>query len=291
MHTSIYSQIPTYDIFREPEERKRPVTVTHTNGLFPQKKIWLSPHRKNYYLLMYITHGSGRHWVDTVPYEFKADTLFFSTPEQIHVKEDVITSGTVICFTDEFFAIEQNADLLKLQFMQSIPLGNELLLTPADKIEIPAIMRYILVEYQNINDLHDEMLYAYLRVLLIYLARIYNKQYNGVELGKRHELYQRFRSSVEESYKKIHDASHYADLLNISVSHLNKLIKEHSGKTVMMHLHERQILEAKRLLFSTHMSVKEIAYNLGFHDDSYFSRFFKRMTSLTPMAYRAGISE
>ena len=175
--------------------------------------------------------------------------------------------------------------------MQSIPLGNELLLTPADKIEIPAIMRYILVEYQNINDLHDEMLYAYLRVLLIYLARIYNKQYNGVELGKRHELYQRFRSSIEESYKKIHDASHYADILNISVSHLNTLIKEHSGKTVMMHLHERQILEAKRLLFSTHMSVKEIAYNLGFHDDSYFSRFFKRMTSLTPMAYRAGISE
>jgi AraC-like DNA-binding protein len=80
-------------------------------------------------------------------------------------------------------------------------------------------------------------------------------------------------------------------MLNISISHLNALIKEQSGKTVMMHVHDRQTLEAKRLLYSTSMSVKEIAFDLGFKDASYFNRFFKRVASVTPLAYRNVISE
>jgi len=59
----------------------------------------------------------------------------------------------------------------------------------------------------------------------------------------------------------------------------------------MMHLHDRQVLEAKRLLYNTGMSVKEIAFNLGFKDSSYFIRFFKRMTSVTPLSYRTDIGE
>jgi AraC family transcriptional activator of pobA len=291
MRTSAGSRIQIHDIFREPGEKVRPVTVNHNEGLLPQKRIWLSPHRKNYFLLMYIKEGSGRHWVDTVPYEFRADTLFFSTPEQVHVKEDVKTSGAAICFTSEFYAMEQNADLLKLPFIQNIPIRNELILTPEDKIEIPEIIRHIIKEYKHPVDLHDEMLYAYIRVLLIYIGRIYNRQFNGVALGQRQELYRRFQSSIEDNYKRIRDVNTYADMLNISVSHLNALIREQTGKTVMMHLHDRQILEAKRLLYSTGMSVKEIAFNLGFRDTSYFNRFFKRITSTTPLEYRTTISE
>lgn len=79
----------------------------------------------------------------------------------------------------------------------------------------------------------------------------------------------------------------YAQLLHLSANHLNTIIKEQSGKTVLQHLHARQLLEAKRLLYHTDLSVKEIAFELGFQDAAYFTRFFKRLTGTTPLAYRA----
>ena len=70
---------------------------------------------------------------------------------------------------------------------------------------------------------------------------------------------------------------------------LSEVVKEQSGKPAISHIHERLILEAKRLLFHTDGSVKEIAYDLGFEDDSYFNRFFKRITQQTPSEYRKHI--
>jgi AraC-like DNA-binding protein len=283
--------IPLYSIFREPGERTRLVTVDYNDELLPQKKIWLSPHRKDYYLLMFIKTGSGRHWVDMVPYEFKSETLFFSTPEQVHAKDDVRTTGIAICITNDYFQLKQNADLLLLPFMQNMNFSNELILEKDDKNSISELMQHIVTEYEHMEDLQDEMLYAYIRILFIYLARIYNKQHKNADPLQRHELYRRFQAGIENNYKSISEVKTYATMLNISVSHLNAFIKEQSGKTVMMHVHDRQILEAKRLLYNTSMSVKQIAFNLGFKDTSYFNRFFKRITSVTPLDYRNEISE
>lgn len=63
-------------------------------------------------------------------------------------------------------------------------------------------------------------------------------------------------------------------------------MKAQSGKPAIKHVHERLVLEARRLLFYTDQSLKEIAFGLGFSEASYFSRFFKRETDLTPLAYR-----
>jgi AraC family transcriptional activator of pobA len=66
-------------------------------------------------------------------------------------------------------------------------------------------------------------------------------------------------------------------------------VKEQSGKSAIMHIHERIVLEAKRLVFHTNSSVKEIAFELGFEDASYFNRFFKRLTGITPVEYKNAI--
>ena len=81
----------------------------------------------------------------------------------------------------------------------------------------------------------------------------------------------------------------YAEMLNISAGHMGDVVKEQSGKPAIAHIHERVILEAKRLLFHTDYVIKEIAFHLGFEDASYFSRFFKRMTGHTPVDYRLNI--
>lgn len=71
--------------------------------------------------------------------------------------------------------------------------------------------------------------------------------------------------------------------------HLSEVVKAQSGKPAIKHIHERLVLEARRLLFHTPESLKEIAFNLGFSEASYFTRFFKRETGLTPAEYRTSI--
>ena len=80
-------------------------------------------------------------------------------------------------------------------------------------------------------------------------------------------------------------------MLNISAGHLSELVKAQSGKPAIKHIHDRLVLEARRLLFHTSKSSKEIAYDLGFSDASYFNRFFKRETAITPNDYRNQIRE
>ena len=96
---------------------------------------------------------------------------------------------------------------------------------------------------------------------------------------------------INASFRELKEVGDYAAGLNISAGHLSEVVKVQSGKPAIKHIHERLILEAKRLLFHTNTPLKEIAYELGFSDASYFNRFFKRETDLTPAAYRSKIRE
>ena len=130
-----------------------------------------------------------------------------------------------------------------------------------------------------------------MQALLIYLSRIYERQYEDSIPAPNVQLLTRFQGCIEAGYKELHDVGAYAKLLNMSASHLNNLVREQSGRSAMEHIHERLVLESKRLLFNTSLSVKEIAFELGFKDDSYFNRFFKRYENATPTAYRANIRQ
>ncbi len=149
----------------------------------------------------------------------------------------------------------------------------------------------MVAESQGELDFQHEIIHAYLNVLILLLSRIYNRQFSQAEPFHNRAFYRRFQTCIEENSKQIHQVNAYAQLLNVSASHLNALIKAQSGKTVIGHIHERLLLEAKRILFHTERSVKQVAFELGFRDSSYFNRFFRRMTGQTPLAYRSTIRE
>jgi AraC-like DNA-binding protein len=102
-------------------------------------------------------------------------------------------------------------------------------------------------------------------------------------------LLKRYLNKIEDNYTQSHEVADYADMLNISPGHLSQVVKEQSGSSAITHIHDRLIMESKRLLFHTDHSIKEIAFRLGFEDASYFNRFFKRMVNDTPVAYRTTI--
>ncbi len=284
--------IPTYALNHDGTDNTL-FDIRQANGKFIQQRAnFLIPHRKDYYLLVMVKQGSSRHWVDMKPYTLEPDTFYFSTPAQVHLKEQTEPLiGTLLCFTDEFLSLEDNHSLKVLPIIQNPHNGHELKLLPTEILFIDDILQKMHTEYQQKNTWKGGMLQAYLRVLLIYLSRLYTEQFQDTEKSEGRVLLEKFRSLIEEEYVKLHEVAAYAGLLNISPGHLSDLIKQQSGKTAIAHIHDRLMLEAKRLLFHTEQSVKEIAFGLGFEDAAYFNRFFKRSANQTPVAYRTQIRD
>lgn len=284
-----HPQVPVYSL--EPDETgNKQFRVYNFEGNLPNHADLLIPHRKNHYLLVFTRQGGSRHWVDTTPYVLKDNTIYFTGPNQVIVKEEVNELwSTGLAFTDEFLALQGNASLNRLPLIQNSQNGHELLLTDADILFVEDMLNKIRMEYQKPGEWQQRMLTAYLTVLLTYLSRLYTGQFTGIDSSVDKLLLKKFQSKIDENFQQLHEVGDYASMLHISAGHLSEVVKNHSGKPAIKHIHERLVLEARRLLFHTNNSLKEIAYDLGFSDASYFNRFFKRETGVTPADYRANI--
>jgi len=290
-HT-VETYVPIYSLEQTSSGRHKQFEIAQNNGLTQQHKdLFFVPHRKDFYLLAFVRSGGSRHWLDMVPYTLQPDTLYFSAPHQVFLKEQGTFEATAISFTQEFLDIEEGGLFKNLPIIQNRYNGHELRLAPEDVSFIDDITKKLLIEFQQGQGWRNSMLLAYLRVLLIYLSRLYTAQFTSSEPSADRDLLNRFKTLVGEDFSKSHDVATYADRLNLSAGHFSELIKKQSGKTPIEHIHDRLLLEAKRLLFHTDASMKEIAFQLGFEEASYFNRFFKRLTSSTPLAYRSTIRE
>jgi AraC-like DNA-binding protein len=253
---------------------------------------FLIPHRKGYYFMAFVREGSSRHWIDTTPYILQPNSFYFTTPHQVHLKEEPRPmTGYALSFAEEFLALDDSGFLKGLPIIENPHNGHELRLSEADQVFIEDILDKLLLEYGAGNPWQNNMLVAYMRVLLIYLSRLYTEQCSRYASAPDRVLLRRFLSAVSASYAQLHEVSAYAELLNISAGYLSEVIKEQSGRPAIAHIHERLVVEARRLLFHTDLAVKEIAFELGFEDASYFNRFFKRLTQQTPVEYRTHIRE
>lgn len=293
MQTLTESNIPVYTLEEGGHYGEKYFEIAKCVGLTShQKDYFFVPHRNNFYKLILVREGNSRHWVDMVPFTVKPNAFYFSSPQHIVLKEENSYSDVVaICFTDEFLEIEENRMLRKLPIIQNLRNEHELVLSDEDITYLNDVIDKLIAEYKHENGWRNSMLSAYLQVMLIYLSRIYTERFADNNSHENRELLKRFQSLITENFNTVHDVAGYAAMVNLSAGHFSELIKVQSGKTAMQHIHERLLLEAKRLLFHTQTSVKEIAFQLGFEDASYFNRFFKRLTSATPAEYRSSIRE
>ena len=291
MHILNYNQqLPIYSLEPDDITGNKHFRVYNYEGNLPNQSELLIPHRKDHYLFVFIRRAGSRQWIDMVPYILKDNTVYFSGPNQIIVKEEFEQLwSTGIAFTSEFLSFQENASLSKLPLIQNLYNGHELLLKEADVNFVEDMLAKINAEYQNPSEWQQRMLAAYLTVLLTYLSRLYTAQFKDNDTSMDKLLLQQFQAKINECFRELHEVGDYASLLHISAGHLSEVVKTQSGKPAIKHIHERLVLEARRLLFHTHNSLKEIAFDLGFADASYFNRFFKRETGVTPAEYRANI--
>lgn len=151
-------------------------------------------------------------------------------------------------------------------------------------------MEQMKTEMQNPALAQYELLVSYLKIFLITASRLKTEQQpemaaslNGL---KEPFILQNLKDAIEKNFKTKHSASEYASTLNISAKALAKITKTHFNKTLTALISERIIIEAKRELYLTNKAIKEIAWELGYEDEYYFSRFFKTNADISPQMYR-----
>jgi len=148
----------------------------------------------------------------------------------------------------------------------------------------------VFVEEFNTSDvIQNEMLLVLLKRLIIFITKLAKTEYvPNVKLqDERLDIFRKFNLLVEANYHTEHTVNFYAQSLNKSPKTLSNIFAIYNQKTPVQVIQDRIIIEAKRLLTYTNKSTKEITHALGFEDSAYFCNFFKRHTSMTPLAFRA----
>jgi AraC family transcriptional regulator, transcriptional activator of pobA len=253
------------------------------------------PHRHNYYEVLFFNESGGYHEIDFVSYQINESSFHFISPEQVHLlRRDKHTTGYVLSFSGVF--VEETSGR---GFVERFPFFNNTFSSPVVRIDtaderrnISDIISKIGKEYSSGDEDKANVICSYLSILLVTAKRLYTPQnHAGTIMLVRSELTQKFKVAVDKDFLRVKTVNEYARLLNITPGHLNDTVHHDTGKTASEIIHERIILEAKRFLYRSEKSVKEIAYALGYEDPSYFIKFFKVNTEVTPEYFRKHIRE
>ncbi len=252
--------------------------------------------RNNYFSVIWIKEGGGKLKSDFSVYNFEQDTLLAFAPYQpFMLSTDKPIKGTAIQFHPDFFCIHKHHKEVSCSGV----LFNNIYNPPYVKVDAASAATFGLIENQikvempNQGLAQYEILVSYLKIFLITASRLKTEQQAAArmpdEADKEPFILQNLKESIEEHYKTKHSASEYADLLNISAKALARITKTHFNKTISNLIAERIVIEAKRELYLTNKPVKEIAWELGYEDEYYFSRFFKTNADVSPQLYRDSV--
>lgn len=247
------------------------------------------PHRHDFYTVLIVNSAEGEHHIDFNQYALGQQQLFFVSPGQVHqVIEHSKPKGYVLTFS-HLFLFENGIDQ---SFIDSLNLFQDYGQSPPlepKETEFKAIQKLVKQIYKlhhSDKDLKSQSIGAYLKLILIACNNIccidpvINKHVTSDV-----QLLRNFKVLVDRHYKLQHSATYYADQLNITPDHLNRVIKGKTGKTTKGYIQSRIVTEAKRQLYFTDHSTKTIAYDLGFQEAANFSAFFKKCTGYSPTQF------
>lgn len=286
-----FPQIPHIDL-----DRAQPVAfqIRQLRDLnYPQPQIEKNeqPHRHNFQELIWIASGSGLHEIDGKQLAIHPNTLYLIAQGQVHcfLAAEAI-HGYVLRFTDDFIpdTVAAPTGRFHQALFNNVQTLSALRIDHNDTQSIERLLELLNDEYHRADAAGSEAILQHLlQVLLIKVEQLLDDSADAPgnpESGS--PLLARFLTLLEANYAARHDVEFYAQALATTPRQLSSTVKHHQGKTAKQLIEERLMLEAKRNLRFTDMTVKEIAEQLGFSDPSYFSKVFRRHTSLSPQIFK-----
>ena len=253
------------------------------------------PHIHHCYQIVWFIQGTGKHYVDFQEYPVEDNMLFFVSPGQIHWFDKTSRfDGVIIQFDESYLSDERQNDnvFLKYNIFNAFDDKPCFKVSDACARSLSSIIEEIRDELTHKNDFaHAEYLNHLIKLFLIHIQRMGERE-STIQLqpnNSTHRTFVKFRQMLEQHYRQLHTAKEYALYMNITTRTLYNNVMEVAHTTPLQMIDDRIILESKRMLKHTSLRVKEIAYQLGFDDPSYFVKFFKKQAGCLPWNFVTGI--
>jgi AraC family transcriptional activator of pobA len=258
---------------------------------FDKAKPFATPRQNPYFSILLVRTGKGRVIRDGAGFLFEKECLLcFSIYQPYTIVAEGDFEGVLLNFHPSFFCLfehrhEVSCNGVLFNNLYDTPVVD---LEPGDGRSLMTIAGQIKGELSQRGNPDKDILLSFLKVFLINASRIKMEQQRADAAGnqKATPVLSNLTDAIEKHYKTLHQAGDYEKLLHVSASVLNKASKTYFRKTLTSLIAERLIIEAKRQLYLTAKPVKEIAFELGYADEFYFSRFFKKNAGVSPQTFR-----
>jgi AraC-like DNA-binding protein len=246
-------------------------------------------HSLTYYDITIISNGQGTFSVDQQNNPIETGRVFFTSPGQVRRWDfDIMPHGYVLIFEEEFLCRFFNDPLFvqNLLYFSDNATQSSIALTKAEYNQLKPLLLNIKDEIYRYKVKDEHILRAILYQVLMLLSRMYNSHSQTLAVNHTNRYIHKFTHLVNANYQQNRSVEFYAQQLNITSGHLNNLVKQSLGFSAKHYILNRTLLEAKRLLCYTSLSVDEIAQYLNFDNTSYFVRLFHKNAGETPLQFR-----
>ncbi len=290
-----YSTETFRDRYMKPEKKLNDILkpdfgkffITKVEDMIRLIKLPVPPARATTHIFIYLTEGEAVMNIGSETCTIHKDECLFVPAGQVFSFNNVDENKGYLCSFHNDFVIGKfgKNDLLKtFEFLTiwgnpCVKLGKQI------SKYMHQLLQRIFTDYKANGLTHTDILQSYFIALLCEINHVYaplsdSQQIQSVRLTNK------FKELIFKHIKTTHLVGDYASLLHISPNHLNRVVKQITGKSPTKWIDEALILEAKVLLYQTNFSMSQISEEIGICDPSYFSRLFKKYERLTPLEFR-----
>jgi len=282
--------LPIYDIVTLSQQQEHDLQISRFGEYIDSHhKNLHAPHKHSFYHLVLYTKGSGKQTIDFQNFPVRPYQIYFMIPGQVHSWDfEGEVDGYIINFSAALF----QSFLLKANYLEDFPffsgdVQDAVIDIPKQLQEkVIALFEELIKENETVKPMGTDLVKTIMLQLFIHIARLNIAIQQSPVPSYNYTLLRNFQKLIEKNYVQLKLPKQYADLLYITSNHLNALCNDVLGMPAGEVIRNRVILEAKRLLINQDMTVQEISNHLNFADNSYFTKFFKKQTGLTPEEFR-----
>lgn len=257
---------------------------------------------QNFYSIGFKRNIQGKFMYGQQEYDFDEGLMAFVAPGQIvNIKVDKVSemkpTGLLLFVHPDFLWNTPLAKNIKQYEFFGYSVNEALFMSEKEENIITDIMLNIQREYHsNIDQFSQNIIVSQIELLLNYCERFYQRQFitrkksSHQILTRLEEILTNYFQSDDMIGKGLPSVQYIAGLLNVSPNYLGSLLKALTGQSTQQHIHNKLIEKAKELLSTTHLTVSEVAYQLGFEHPQSFSKLFKTKAKLSPLEFRASFN-
>jgi AraC family transcriptional regulator, transcriptional activator of pobA len=243
-----------------------------------------------------LTGGEAVYKIGMQEYRMKAGSFYFMSPQQLrYYKKIKPWKGYVFLFSEEFMFRFSKTNIYKEYPFFQLDANVQLHLSKQQTAELAVLLNRLHQVYNGSDTDKFKIIYHYLSLVLLQAKKWHAAQNNSlketdrlVSLAKAFDelLEKHFFEIAAQKAERIFAVTDFAARLNVSTNYLSDTVKKETGKTPTQIIKDRTILEAKSLLRNTELTVSEVAYFLTFEDPSYFAKYFKSATGVSPSNFK-----